>query len=62
MRSITFAATAWFVLGMVASNVLAQTTYPTKPVRFVVPSAAGGGTEIVARILGSISPASARGS
>jgi tripartite-type tricarboxylate transporter receptor subunit TctC len=28
-----------------------QGSYPAKPVRFIVPSSAGGGTDIVARIL-----------
>jgi tripartite-type tricarboxylate transporter receptor subunit TctC len=34
-----------------AGAVLAQAGYPAKPVRFIVPSSAGGGTDIVARIL-----------
>ena len=34
-----------------ASSAMAQAGYPAKPVRFVVPSSAGGGTDIVARIL-----------
>jgi tripartite-type tricarboxylate transporter receptor subunit TctC len=35
----------------ITSAVLAQAVYPAKPVRFIVPSSAGGGTDIVARIL-----------
>ena len=40
---------AIFLLVFVTSAAMAQ--YPSKPVRFIVPSSAGGGTDIIARAL-----------
>src|SRR5687768_10321376 len=34
------------------ATVQAQTSYPTKPIRFVVPYPAGGATDYVARLIG----------
>ena len=45
-------ACACFLLGMVATvNVAAQTAYPTKSIRLIVPFAAGGASDFTARTL-----------
>ncbi len=45
------AALLGVTLGL-SSTAMAQ-TYPTKPIRFVVPYPAGGGTDVVARMIGA---------
>lgn len=40
-----------FVCVLCASSVAAQTTYPSKPVKLMVGAGAGGGTDIIARML-----------
>jgi tripartite-type tricarboxylate transporter receptor subunit TctC len=50
MKRRTFIA-AGASLGLASRTVLAQ-DYPTKPVRVVVPYPAGGGTDLVARLIG----------
>lgn len=40
------------VLGLLSSSVIAQTDYPAKPIKIVVPFPAGGTSDVLARILG----------
>jgi tripartite-type tricarboxylate transporter receptor subunit TctC len=52
MSPVTLARIACAALAAVAAGTaVAQSGYPAKPVRLVVPSSAGGGTDIVARII-----------
>jgi tripartite-type tricarboxylate transporter receptor subunit TctC len=49
IRSLTLAALAALVL---AAPAVAQDAYPSKPVRIMVGANAGGGTDVIARMLG----------
>ncbi|MPZ58485.1 MAG: tripartite tricarboxylate transporter substrate binding protein [Rhizobiales bacterium] len=40
-----------FALGLIIGDLQAEATYPTKPVRIIVPSSAGGGTDVIGRLL-----------
>ena len=40
-----------FAATLLSLSAVAQTTYPTKPVKLIVGAGAGGGTDIIARML-----------
>lgn len=46
------------VASMVAGNVAAQEKFPSKPIEIIVPTAAGGGTDIAFRMLAEIAESS----
>lgn len=50
MRHVIHSLVAGFTL-LAATSTFAQSDYPAKPIRLIVPFAPGGGTDIVARVL-----------
>lgn len=51
-RSVHFATLALVIAGFCASgSTFAQSTYPNKPVKIVLPYPAGGGSDAVARMI-----------
>ncbi|CAN5486973.1 tripartite tricarboxylate transporter substrate binding protein BugE [soil metagenome] len=44
-------ASTALAMGMASGSALAQSGYPNKPIRFIVPYPPGGGTDIVARLV-----------
>ncbi len=53
LRRLSLAIAACAAIGWPASAALAQQAYPNKPVRLIVPYAAGGGTDFFARTVGA---------
>jgi tripartite-type tricarboxylate transporter receptor subunit TctC len=51
MRMLVTTVASTLLLAMTATPCLAQGTYPAKPVRVISPSSAGGGSDIIARIV-----------
>ena len=52
LRHVATASTAAIMLIAVANAASAQQDYPNRPIRFVVGFAAGGSSDVVARIVG----------
>src|SRR5664279_1246423 len=52
MRRVS-AAIGLLALGLVSAPATAQSDYPTRPITLIVPFAAGGPTDVVARIVGN---------
>ncbi len=51
IRSTRLLLTALVLLAVAAPQALAQDTYPNRLIRIIVPSAAGGGSDISARLI-----------
>src|SRR3954471_674376 len=51
-RPLLGALLTMLMLGGAAPDAVAQTKYPNRPIRLIVPFAAGGGVDVVARLVG----------
>lgn len=52
MRSLVRSAVAAIALSLLATGVQAQSKYPNRPVRLLTPFAPGGGSDLLARMIG----------
>jgi tripartite-type tricarboxylate transporter receptor subunit TctC len=52
MRNLVLCTAIAIALSLTAAGVPAQSKYPTKPIRLLTPFAAGGGSDILARLIG----------
>ena len=52
MKTTSVAAASAFALALLANPGTAQDTWPARPVKLIVPSSPGGGTDLFARLLG----------
>src|SRR5437868_7621992 len=50
-KIISVIAVAGLLSALSTGTALAQSTYPVKPIRFIVPFPAGSGTDIIARLV-----------
>ncbi|MEI9806008.1 MAG: tripartite tricarboxylate transporter substrate binding protein [Pseudolabrys sp.] len=51
LRTVT-SAIAWLVVGLLPIALVHAQSYPTRPIKIIVPFAAGSGTDVVARLTG----------
>jgi len=52
MRNLVICTTIAIALSLPVAGVHAQSKYPTKPIRLLTPFAAGGGSDLLARLIG----------
>ena len=52
MRNLVICIATALVLSLPVAGVQAQSKYPTKPIRLLTPFAAGGGSDLLARLIG----------
>jgi len=53
MSNLVRCAAAAIALSLIATGAQAQSKYPSKPIRLLTPFAAGGGSDILARLIGT---------